>query len=251
MASEPRRKRFSKDLPPDLSELMNKLIQHATSFIRGFDISKQRRTEIVGEFQNITAEVRKMQKITQYKIFTGIIFVISMILKLSLVGGGRGAVAAVAAVGAISVAIAVSAANKKKTTENKSAEKVLNLGGEFLEIVEPLKNELEEIKRTCERLEEESAAFQAENTLSHMEEFQRILRQVAQLNQESQEAVDVAVLVMGVMGKLVMLIRNVFTIFAEENRKLTASILQSADQCQKVSDQFDQMKNELSAFPGQ
>ncbi|XP_038590339.1 uncharacterized protein LOC119914866 [Micropterus salmoides] len=255
MASKPRR-RFSKDLPPDLSELMNKLIKYATSFIRRFDYSEDRMRQVVGEFKKIAAEVRKMQEKTDKARTIGVVaggIGLGVLVLAAPFTGGLSLLGAGAAGAAAGGATVVGANIVKTMTENGSAKEVEKQGKKFLEIVEPLKNELEEIKRTCERLEEESAAFQAENTLSDMEEFQRILRRVAELKQESQGAVDVAVLVMGLINDLLVLLVNVFrlTPTPEEDRKLTASILQSADQCQKVSDQFLQVKNELSSFTGQ
>ena len=72
----------------------------------------------------------------------------------------------------------------KTMKENESAEKVEELGKDFMEIIEPLKKDLEEIKRTCEKLEQRSAELQAGITLRDMEELQRSLRRVSEDRRE-------------------------------------------------------------------
>ncbi|KAA8578499.1 hypothetical protein FQN60_007279, partial [Etheostoma spectabile] len=94
----------------------------------------------------------------------------------------------------------------KAMKENGSAKKVEELGKEFMEMVEPLKNNLEKIKKTCEKLEDRSAELQAGKTLTDMEDFQRILGQVPELAPSS-----------GVVW----------------SKKLGNTIIQSADLCQK------------------
>ncbi|TDH02498.1 hypothetical protein EPR50_G00173740 [Perca flavescens] len=55
---------------------------------------------------------------------------------------------------------------------------------DFMEIIEPLKKDLEEIKRSCEELEQRSAELQAGITLTDMEECQSVLRRVSEDRRE-------------------------------------------------------------------
>ncbi|XP_039635477.1 uncharacterized protein LOC120545303 [Perca fluviatilis] len=143
--------------------------------------------------------------------------------------GGAGVVAA-ALVIAAGLAICVAGANVTKgMSESGSVKKVEELAKEFMKIVEPLKNDLEEIKRTCEKLEQRSAEVQAEITLREMEELQRSLS------------------IPGRSDGVLSTMEKVFTLTAtpEEDRKLRDSIIQSADLCQKVIDDLEKMKEDL------
>lgn len=167
MASRPRR--WSKDLPEDLSQLMDKLIKYAASFIKAFDNSEPKMGRIVKEFQKIADEVRKMQETTDRVRTAGAVTggtgIVVGILAALLTGGVSLLGAGAAAVGG---GVVFGANTTQARIEKESAKKVEKLGEEFLEIVEPLKNDLEEIKTTCEQLEQQSAEVQAENTLTDM-----------------------------------------------------------------------------------
>ncbi|XP_031178811.2 uncharacterized protein LOC116066777 isoform X2 [Sander lucioperca] len=252
MASKPKKRRLSKDLPPDLSELMNKLIKHAASFIREFDSSEQKMREIVREFRKIADEVRKMQETTDKVRTTGTVaggVGIGLAIFAAPFTGGASLVAA-GALAAAGAGVVVGANVTKTMKENGSAEKVEKLGKDFMKIVEPLKKDLEEIKKTCEKLEQRSAELQAENTLTDMEEFQRILTQVSELARRSEEVLSFTAILMGDMRGLLMLLVKVFRVTStpEDDKKLRKSIIQSADRCQEVVVKFDQMKKELKDF---
>lgn len=121
-----------------------------------------------------------------------------------------------------------------------------------MEIVEPLKADLEEIKMTCEKLEQRSAEAQAENSLSDMEEFQSVLRRVSELRRRSGEALFVTVTMLGIIGDLLMYVWRIFRVVAnpEEDKQLTDAIMQSADQSRKTVYEFDKMSTELREFTG-
>lgn len=246
-------------MPPDLSELMNKLTEHAASFITLFDNDEPKMRDIVRRFQKIAAEVRKNQETTDGARTAGTVgggvgvgVGLLALLAAPLTGGASLAVAAVATgAGAVGGAATVVGANISKImTEKGSAEKVEKLGKEFMRIVEPLKNELQEIKTTCEKLEQRSTEALTDDTLSDMEEFHMILRRVSKLKEKSKDMLVTVLEGMGIIGNLVTLLVRVIRVTAtpEEDQKLRDSILQSADQCQKVVYEFDKMKNELRNF---
>ncbi|XP_039634611.1 uncharacterized protein LOC120544724 [Perca fluviatilis] len=288
MASRPRRRR-SRDFPPDFSELMNTLKNHAASFIREFGSREQKMREIVREFREISDGVRKMQEITDRvrtvgavtggvgiglsvlaALFTGGVS-LAVVLLVAAAGGavtGAGGIGlsflAAMFTGGVSLAVVplaavaggAAAAGKgvvfavnvtKRMKETGSAKKVEELGKEFMEIVEPLKKDLEEIKRTCEKLEERSAGDQAGITLRDMEGLQRILTRVSELAERSEEVVFVTATLMGIIRCLILLLVTIFRVTAtpEEDKKLRNSIIQSAVRCQEVVVKFDQMKKEL------
>ncbi|XP_049459820.1 uncharacterized protein LOC125905698 isoform X2 [Epinephelus fuscoguttatus] len=167
-----------------------------------------------------------------------------MILAAPFTGGAS----LLAAGGLAAAGGAVVGANVTKIREEKeSVRKVEELGKEFMKIVESLKNDLEEIKTTCEELEKRSAEGQAKRSLSDMEAFQRIVGRVSELRRRTGEVLDVTVTVMEIIHNLFMFIVSVFRVTAtpEEDQKLRDSIVQSADQCEKVINAFDQMKKEL------
>ena len=151
---------------------MNDLIKYAASFITGFDLTESKMREIVREFEKISDEVRKMQEKTDaVRTGGGVIFALGL-LAAPFAGGASLAAAAAAAGGAVVVGANVT----KKLVENKSLEKVEELGKQFMEKVEPLKKILKEIKTTCEKLEQKKTEAQAGNTLMEVKEFQLILR---------------------------------------------------------------------------
>ncbi|XP_032363502.1 uncharacterized protein LOC116676646 [Etheostoma spectabile] len=236
MAYVPRR-RWSKNLRPDLSELMNTFITHATSFIRRFANSEEKMRQIEGEFRKIADGVREIQEgagrvITAGAVAGGLGLGATVGLGILVVAAWfTGGVSL--AVGLLAVAVGLLAGGgtvargaavvfggnvTKAMKENGSAKKVEELGKEFMEMVEPLKNNLEKIKKTCEKLEDRSAELQAGKTLTDMEDFQRILGQVPELAPSS-----------GVVW----------------SKKLGNTIIQSADLCQKVLNDLEKMREEL------
>lgn len=255
MASGGRPRSGSKDLPPDLSELMNKLIEHAASFTLQFDSSEPRMREIVEAFQKISEKVKGMQqttdKVRTIGVATGVAAIVAIgtsILAVPFTGGTSLAVGA-----ALSGGFTVVGANVTKMwLESGNAQEAENLGKEFMAMIEPVKETLEEIKMTCEELEKKSAEAQAENALTDMEEFQRILRRVSELKTKSRGALNSSSLVLNVMNQLLVLIVAIirFTATPEQDLKLREAIIQSADQCQKVVNEFDEMKKELTEFTG-
>ncbi|XP_044189110.1 uncharacterized protein LOC122968169 [Thunnus albacares] len=258
--STERSRRWSKDMPPDLSELMNKLTEHAASFIRLFDNDKPKMRHIVRRFQEIAAEVREMQETTDGVRTAGAVGggvgvgVGLLALVAAPFTGGASLVVAAGAAGtaaAVGGAATVVGANISKTMKEKgSAEKVEELGKEFMEIVEPLKNKLQEIKTTCEKLEQRSTEALTDNTLSDVREFHMILGRVSKLKEKSEDILVIVLEGMGIIHNLILFLLRVFRVTAtpEEDKKLRDSILQSADQCQKVVNEFDKMKNELGNF---
>lgn len=245
-------------MPPHLSELMNKLTEHATSFISLFDKNQPKMRHIVKRFQEIAAEVRKNQETTDVVRTAGAVgggvgvgVGLLALLAAPLTGGASLVVAAGAAGTAGVGGATVFGANISKIMKEKgSAEKVEKLGKEFMEIVEPLKNKLQEIKTTCEQLEQRSTEALTDNTLSDMEEFHMILRRVSKLKEKSKDMLVIVGEGMDIIGHLILLLVRVIRVTAtpEEDQKLRDSILQSADQCQKVVYEFDKMKNELRSF---
>nr|XP_033502454.1 uncharacterized protein LOC117269520 [Epinephelus lanceolatus] len=235
----------------DFSESTTKPMRHAASFISAFDVSEPKMRQIVGEFHKIVDEVKKMQQKTDEQrtagAFVGGVGGVGlgvMILAAPLTGG-----LSLLAAGGLAAAVVV--ANETKTREEKeSVRKVEELGKEFMEIVESLKNNLEEIKTTCEELEKRSAGGQAADTLSDMKEFQRILGRVSERRRRTGEVLVVTVTVLKVIGNMLQLVLSVFRVTAtpEEDQELRDSIRQSAVQCQKVINAFDQMKKELSVI---
>lgn len=58
-------RRWSKEIPPVFSDLMNDLIKYAASFIKGFDLRESKMRQIIRECKKISDEVKKMQKTTE------------------------------------------------------------------------------------------------------------------------------------------------------------------------------------------
>lgn len=250
MEPKPKRRRKSKELPPELSELMNTFIKCATSFIKLFDNSEPRMTQIVREFQRIAAEVKEVQERTDRQRREARDIAEAPFRNVRASWGLSLLAAPVTTV--VGTVAAVSANITKILRENGSVERVESLGKEFMGIVEPLKNELEEIKTTCERLEQKSTEVQAKYSLSDMEDFQWILTRVSHLRKRSKEVLNVTVDILGIIDKLVGLVVQVFRFSSnsEVDKELTDAIIQSADKSQNVIDNLDEMKTELRELTG-
>lgn len=279
MASNPRERRRSRELPPHLSELKRKLAEEGTSFIQQFSSSEPRMTEIVEESLKISNDIKEMQRTTdRVKYYgatgglAGLVMVVSLVavpftagLSLAATAAGATAVGATAvgaaaagaaaagaaAVGAAAVGAAVAGVNiKKMKSESEGAKKVEKLGNEFLVIVEPMKKNLEEIKTACEKMQEKSAETQADNSLTDVEEFQGFLRQVSELKEKSAGVLTEFASMQCVFKNLLILIVSIFRVTptCENAKKLEEAIIQSADQSEKVVKKFNEMRNELVEF---
>lgn len=251
MASGPKR-RHSKQLPPNLSELMDKLTEEAALFIQQFSTSEPRMREIVEEFLRISNKIKDMQwKMDTVRnvgaVTGGAALVIGAAIVAAPFTGGMSLPFGAAAIGGVAV---VAANIRKMMSESGSAKKVEELGKEFMAIVEPMKKNLEEIKMTCEKLEEKSAEAQAENSLTDVEELQRCLRQVSELKEKSAGVLTESVSVLYVINQLLILIVSIFRVTAtpENDKRLEEAIIQSADQSQKVVNELYEMRNELGDF---
>ena len=252
MASAPRR-RWSRELPPNLSKIMEDLNRHAASFIIGFDRRESEMRKSVEQFAEICKEVSNMQLNTD-KVRTG--GAVTGLLGATVFGlgfvaapltGGASLAATAAAVGTV---VLVGANVSKTMRESESVKKVEELGNQFMETVEPLKKILEDIQTTCEKLEQKKTEAQAGDSLLKVEEFKITLSRVSELGKRTGKVLDVAVTVIERINNLLKLFWAVFSVSAtpEQDRKLRESIMQSADQCQKVMDNFDMMKGELKDF---
>lgn len=266
MASAPRRRRrWSKILPPDLSDLMNDLIKYAPSFITVFDLRESKMREIIREFKKISDEVRAMQKKADKARTVGAVtgIVGGAIFALGIIAvpltGGLSLAATTAAIGSVAGGTAAAAGGgavvganniSKRLKENESAKKVEEQAKQFMEKVELLKEILEEIKTTCEKFEQKKTVFQAENTLTEVEECQRILTRVSDLGKRSRKVLSLALTVTERINNMLPWFVLVFSVSAtpEEDRELRESIIQSGDQYQKVFDNFNKMKKELQVF---
>lgn len=264
MASGPKR-RHSKQLPPNLSELMDKLTEEAALFIQQFSTSEPRMREIVEEFLRISNKIKDMQwkmdtvrnvgAVTGGAAVAAAVVIGASIVAAPFTGGmslpfGAAAIGQVFAAGGVGGVAVVAANIRKMMSESGSAKKVEELGKEFMAIVEPMKKNLEEIKMTCEKLEEKSAEAQAENSLTDVEELQRCLRQVSELKEKSAGVLTESVSVLYAINQLLILIVSIFRVTAtpENDKRLEEAIIQSADQSQKVVNELYEMRNELGDF---
>ncbi|XP_069028931.1 uncharacterized protein [Embiotoca jacksoni] len=169
----------------------------------------------------------------------------------SLVAAGVGGSVNGVVGGGVGGGVVVVGANiYKNLLEDGSMNKVEEWGKDFMKLVEPLKKKLEGIQTTCKQLEE--SVDGAENTLKDVEEMKKILRRVSELRKKSRGALVLAVAGMGVINEAMMLVMGVFNLYLspEQDQKLRESIIQSADQCEKVVDEFKRMRRELRDLTG-
>lgn len=243
MASDPKRR--------ELRELMKELYEHTCSFIRIFDNKQTRMTGIKSRLEAIADELKGMHETTDEVRKGGVIggaaglgiFALGLIAAPFTGGASLAAAAAVGGVvggaaGAVAGGAAVVGANVKKSfKEGDSAEEIEKLEREFLEIVKPLRDELENIRKTCEKLEEKSKEVQAD--------LKAFIKKVSELRSQSGKVVTEAD---SLMEKIQNLINSrVFTVTGtpERDKELRDYISESSRLFSKVTKQFEEMKKEL------
>lgn len=228
-------------------ELMNTFITLACSFNKDFGVQSSKLREIVEGLNKTAMEVKQMQTTTGMVRMAGAVTtgvgLVAAVVAAPFTGGLSLATAAGAAVAGGGVATVVGVNVTKKILENGRALEVESQGREFVKIVEPLKKKLEEINTTCEKMQLEKAKAKAQITLADM-------AVLSELQEKSKESVRVAATGMQWIDDLLTLMIDIFTVIptTEKDNKLADGIIQSADQSQKIIDQFDQMKNELRKF---
>ncbi|KAG5271019.1 hypothetical protein AALO_G00174960 [Alosa alosa] len=246
MASRPNL--LSKEPPPDF--FIHLLMKDTSSFLQEFDNNESRVREIVGELKATSIEVKDIWDKRTKQCNTGAIV------------SGIGFLAAPFTAGLSLLALTAGGATlayakiQKDSEESGGAKKVETLGKELLEIVEPLRKKAEEIKTTCETLEEKSGSD--ESALGETDEFQKILRRVPEVKKMSVGVIDVVVALMQKFSKMLKPLprpdRDDIKFktkieFEKENTTTLDNILQVAELSQKVVDEFDKMKKELGEFP--
>lgn len=207
---------------------MDTLVKQAQSFITAFDHSEPSLTQTAGEIQKIIDQIDEMQRAAGMFTRGG---GVSTALGLLICGVGLSAAAVSSAaiisaviVGGIvatfghAVGVAVNV-TKTREKENNFGKEVAKLGERFMQMVEPLRSEVEHIKTTCAQLEEKSRGVEAECVLADLEELEKILLELRTRS-----------------GKL----RH------EEDKQLSDVIINSGRCCQKVINELEAMKKNLN-----
>lgn len=186
--------RWSEDLPPDLSDLVRKLHELGDVFSRELKEHEPRMREKIEDMKKIGDKVREMHRELEKLKVAGYFGVLAW-AAVGLFTGGLGLLPAGAAgaaiggaAGALGGGAAVVASNRDRCLkEKKFLKKVENLGNEFRRIAEPMTKSLEEIKETCQKLEEKLKKVQSEKTQREDQEFEEFLKQVSDLKEKSEE----------------------------------------------------------------
>ncbi|CAK6972973.1 hypothetical protein EXN66_Car017356 [Scomber scombrus] len=173
-------KQNSKDNAEDFqlpADLMNDLSKHAASFINLYNNSEPRMRQIVEELKEITAKIKKKQrKVKKGKnagfVTAGVVAALGLVISpftagFSLVMTG---VAGAACLGLTA-----------EPRSRKAVKKVQNLVDDLLQIVAPLKSELEEINNLCENLQKDAARSDVEHIIRLETHLGKLLDVVAHL----------------------------------------------------------------------
>lgn len=258
MASGGGRRRRSIDEPLDLCDLRSRHVEQARSFNRWFDLSEPRMRQMEREFQKIVSQVKEIQRTTDtfrkggaVSGILGLVICVVGVMAAPFTDGVSLPAAAAfgVAVAAFGRAVDVGAKVKKTIKERCRAKEAEKLGKEFMEIVKPIQNGLEEIQLLCKKLEEKPRDVRSEGALSETEEFEKIL---SELRSKRGDMSDVVFAVMKEINVTLRLVTNFFRVTAtpEEDDKFSDAIVKSAHQYQKVLGEFDSMKKELEDFTG-
>lgn len=238
-----------------MCDVRRRHVEQARSFNSWFDLSEPRMRQMEREFQKIVSQVKEIQrtadtfrKVGVVSGILGLVICVFGVMAAPFTGG-----VSLPAAAAFGVAVAafgrVGAKVKKTIKERCRAKEAETLGKEFMEIVKPIQNELEEIQALCEKLEEKPRDVRREGALLEMEEFEKILYE---LRSKRGNMSDVVFAVMKEINATLRLVTNFFRVTAtpEEDDKFSDVIVKSAHQYQKVLDEFDSMKKELEDFTG-
>lgn len=236
----PRRK-VNRKLPPQLSELIIKLIEHADSFIGVFDNKESKMKGIEREFEKIGAEVKEKLKTASLVRGVGIGVGLLGLLAAPFTGGASLAAAAAG------FTISVGAMIVQFIIENGSAEKLERLGKEFMKIVKPMNKELAEIMAISEELEQKSTEIQDEDMRADMEEFQKVIRRVGSTSVQLKAELQKVIIFLNELVRLIVKILKT-TLNIEEDKKLPGFIIKSGAQCRTIICDFSETKKELQAF---
>ena len=116
-----------------------------------------------------------------------------------------------------------------------------------MDLVQPLMNNLEDIKTTCAKLEEKSTEIHAECVLGDLVEFEKIL---SDLRPRSRNLSSIVLAVMQEVNKPLRIITNFFRVPGrlEEDKRLADIVLNSALCCQKNIQDLDVMKKDLKTL---
>lgn len=250
-----RKRRTGRHVPPDLSDLMNTLVTQAHSFITAFDHRQTRLRQTVGDIQRIVDQIGNMQKTTS--MFTrggdvsaglGLLMCLAGLSAAPFsFGVSTSAIVVGGIIAAFGRAVGLTATVTKSVKESNGAKRVGKLGESFMQMVEPLKSERENIKKTCAKLEEESTGIPADCVLTDLEELENIL---SELRRPSRTVSPVILAVIQEINTTLRIIANFFRVTGrpEEDKCLTDIIINSGRCCQKVIYELDVMKKNLKTF---
>lgn len=240
-------------MPPDLSELMDALVELGCSFIAAFDHREASMRQIAEDVQKIADQLIKMQETTGMFIRGGgvsagfgLLMCAAGLAAVPFTGAGASAAVVGGLAAALGRAVGVAANVTQTIKEINSAKQVLQLGEVFMELVQPLINILEEIKTTCAKLEEKSREIQAECVLTELVEFQKIL---SELRTRSRNLSSVVLAVMQEINTTLRIITNFFRVTGrtEEDKRLIDVVISSGPCCQKIIHDLDVMTKHLTA----
>lgn len=211
--------------------------------------------QMVVEFEKVADRVRKLQERTKHRLEPitggiGLLLCVVALLSAQLAEGASLALLALvtgAAVFGGAAGFRLATGLYRSFTERESEGQVKELGEELMESVEPLRKDVEEMKRMFQKVEL-SAVAQAEHTLKEVEEFQRTHRRVCEqgLRRTGEVSGAVLELIHDVITGTVSLFR--LTASKDQERQVLDSIIQSADQSQRLVEGFHRMKEKLKTL---
>ncbi|XP_074546833.1 uncharacterized protein LOC141805607 [Halichoeres trimaculatus] len=237
-----RMRRLSMEEPPTMTEMTRSVLAER-------DSREQRMKEIVTELKEMAEYIRKKQeradKARTLGAYIGRLGFVLFILAVLFPGWSSVVTAAVAVIVAGSGAAAVFVSNVTKTLkENGSVQRAEELGTELMMIAESPELDLESVRK---RTGEESSGAEAENLPEEVQEFQRTLRRVSAQRKKGAESLFGQITLDQVMNTLTTLTLGILSTTAtpEEDKRLTSSIRQLADQGHRVIHGFHEMSQKL------
>ncbi|KAK1881358.1 adenylate kinase [Dissostichus eleginoides] len=243
-----------KQLPSQLSGLLNNLCETGRLFNEEYESKKPRTQAIAVELVEISNNLKVVQNnLNKARLHGEVVGGLGLTVGLAaafLPAPGKLALCLAGGMAAVCGLIWALTANATKAmTEIMSIIKIEDLGKEFMQIIELQKGLLVDIKTVSEELEEKSRN-QAKIGLMKTEELQQLLKQTATLSEKSKEVVDGTLNTLRQVKELLDFIITLTsnTLTAEEDAKLRDFITDAALLCENTVLEFAEMRNVLRDY---
>lgn len=239
----------------ELATIVTDFNHHRDSFIRKFDRKESRMMDIARQFDTIIERVNEIIQNANAAKTGGLIgtgaglglVVVGCLAAPFTAGAGLALAAGGAAGAAAGGAVAIGAVIVKDTKESGRAKEIEELGKEFMQLAEPLNEDLREIKALVIKMQQNAME---QHLMGRLGRIQGFFTQVRGINEQVLTEIDNIMAFLRELVQLILIILKQIST-SEHNREFTDKIVKSGDECRKAIREFKGMKKELLRFGGE